>query len=301
VLWRVYGSPIPHSVIAKRVIVNTDSPDSLPARLEAQALWFVDGMSFGSWGGVWSAVTVAALAAGGLVFVRARRSGRVRELSLLGIYPAALFAAYLIGRAPREFPWYVVPAAFAWNACVGIGLATICSFTGRTRLYRAAATLGLVLVALTLLRGNLHALDRYARYQDMENRLRRRVGTWLHEHTPPAAVIAMEAIGYQGYYAKRRIVDLAGLASPEVVAIHRTQPDNASAIAKILEHLRPDYLVLRSFEVDDNHSFHGGPLFATDAQRAAFFEHYEECRRFSSGEPNHWGRAGSITVYQRRP
>lgn len=63
-----------------------------------------------------------------------------------------------------------------------------------------------------------------------ENGLRRVIGDWLKGHTPPRAVIAMEAVGYQAYYSDRTVIDLAGLVSPAVVAIRRGTGSNAEAL-----------------------------------------------------------------------
>jgi len=51
-----------------------------------------------------------------------------------------------------------------------------------------------------------------------------RTGRWLAEHTPPDAVIATHDVGAIGYYSNRRIVDMAGLITPEVVP-HLHKPD----------------------------------------------------------------------------
>jgi hypothetical protein len=64
--------------------------------------------------------------------------------------------------------------------------------------------------------------------------------------------------------------------------------------------MRPDFLVLRSIEVDRNQSFHGGPLFATPAQRDYFTSRYREVARFSAPDPRPLGPLSHLTVYARR-
>jgi hypothetical protein len=149
------------------------------------------------------------------------------------------------------------------------------------------------------LRGNLHALDRWTHYQRAEDALRKPLGEWLAAHTPKHATVAMEAIGYQGYYSRRRTIDLAGLVSPAVLRAHREHDSNAEAFAAVLAELRPDYLVLRSYEVDENRSFHGGPLFAHAQARADFDARYRELRRFELAQPHRWGELGRLTLYER--
>jgi arabinofuranosyltransferase len=45
------------------------------------------------------------------------------------------------------------------------------------------------------------------------------VARWLRTHTPPDAVIATQDIGVLGYFANRRLIDMAGLTDPAVVPI----------------------------------------------------------------------------------
>jgi hypothetical protein len=49
------------------------------------------------------------------------------------------------------------------------------------------------------------------------------VAQWLDRNTPPDAVIAAHDIGAIGYFARRPILDLAGLISPEVIPFIRDE------------------------------------------------------------------------------
>jgi hypothetical protein len=66
-----------------------------------------------------------------------------------------------------------------------------------------------------------------------------RAARWVRENTPPDALIAAHDIGALGYYADRRLVDLAGLVTPEVIPILRDE----AALAVYLEERGADYLV----------------------------------------------------------
>ena len=46
---------------------------------------------------------------------------------------------------------------------------------------------------------------------------------WLDENTPPDALIAVHDIGAVGYFTRRRLLDLAGLVSPEVIPFIRDE------------------------------------------------------------------------------
>jgi hypothetical protein len=47
------------------------------------------------------------------------------------------------------------------------------------------------------------------------------MGDWLRENTPPDAVVAALDIGAVGYASERRVLDLMGLVSPEILAVGR--------------------------------------------------------------------------------
>jgi len=51
-----------------------------------------------------------------------------------------------------------------------------------------------------------------------------RVGRWLHDNTPLTASVASHDIGAIGYFSGRKLVDIAGLVSPEYVPIVLNQP-----------------------------------------------------------------------------
>ena len=103
-----------------------------------------------------------------------------------------------------------------------------------------------------------------------------------------------------GTYSHRRVIDLAGLVTPEVLEIRQQSSTNTAGFHALLDQLHPDYLVLRSFEVDRNRLFGGGPTFETPAQADSFEAHYEEAARFEAPVPELWGALSFLTVYRRR-
>ena len=111
----------------------------------------------------------------------------------------------------------------------------------------------------------------------------------------------MEAIGYQAYYSNRRVIDLAGLVSPAVVRILGECGTNAEAFHRIATELKPDYFVLRGFEVEQNRHFHGGPLFTTERQEADFTRDYSVVKHFVPPYPEILGKNTKLTIYRRNP
>ena len=290
-----FGSPVPQSLVAKRAIGQAAAP------LRVYVNWALDALGFtGRASGIWLvciAVESTAILA----------SGAKSILILFVLYPPVLCATYWLGAAPLDFPWYSVPITLC-GLILGVCGATRsiqawCA-TDRQRRARLSVTVGAGLI-VTLLAEDLlsHAYRQFMihrRVQANEDGLRRAVGEWLARATPREATVAMEAIGYTGTYSNRRVIDLAGLISPEVVALYKSASSHAVAFERVLLSLRPDYLVLRSFEVDINQHYHGGDLFETEEQRRTFNRLYEEAARFSAPYPEVWGRVAYLTVYRRR-
>jgi hypothetical protein len=62
---------------------------------------------------------------------------------------------------------------------------------------------------------------------------------WVRANTEPAALIAAHDIGALGYFGGRRLLDLAGLVSPEVIPFIRDE----ARLSAWLDEMGADYLV----------------------------------------------------------
>jgi hypothetical protein len=65
---------------------------------------------------------------------------------------------------------------------------------------------------------------------------------WVAANTPPDALVAAHDIGAMGYFGQRRIIDLAGLVSPEVIPFIRDE----DRLSGWLDRQQVDYLVVLS-------------------------------------------------------
>jgi len=65
------------------------------------------------------------------------------------------------------------------------------------------------------------------------------VARWLREETPPQAIVATHDIGAIGYFSQRTLVDIAGLANPEVIPFI----DDEERLLAYLEEKKVDYFV----------------------------------------------------------
>jgi hypothetical protein len=77
-------------------------------------------------------------------------------------------------------------------------------------------------------------------------------GRWLREDTPERSAIAASEVGALGYFSQRRVVDLAGLITPQMVPyLEREAPADAIANFRFAAFARPEYLVDRGPRPDD--------------------------------------------------
>jgi hypothetical protein len=288
-----FGSFIPNTVAAKQLIGNEVAFGI--SGFISEARWFAN--CFASSSPLFTLVGLALFLAG-LAQLFWKSSPRI--LRWLVVYPFVFALAFYFGRAPR-FPWYFVPVA--WSALI-IGLlglrALWLRWSSNVRLNSPAA---IAIVSAIWIAGfvwaDLNSANLHHDYQINEDGTRKKLGLWLKENTPQDAVVAMEAIGYQGYYSERKVIDLAGLISPQVVAIRKESQTNADAFAEICHTLKPDYLILRSYEYEDNQHFHGGKLFDTEQQKQEFDQTYQSIREFVAPLPEVWRNLSRLTIFER--
>jgi hypothetical protein len=85
-----------------------------------------------------------------------------------------------------------------------------------------------------------------ARAESSINRMQVRLGEWLAQNTPKDAVIACNDVGAIGYFSGRRVLDLLGLVTPEVVSYRKKYPlgsENYGAL-DFIKDKKPDYLAI---------------------------------------------------------
>jgi hypothetical protein len=118
---------------------------------------------------------------------------------------------------------------------------------GRLRLPLRAALVALLLVppAVALVAGAGRFAQSVANVEDGDVALAR----WVRDHLPPGAVLAVQDIGALGYLTANPLVDLAGIATPEVQAAVRAaagpdDPLGRRGMERFLAERRPDYLIV---------------------------------------------------------
>jgi hypothetical protein len=270
--WNYYGSPVPHTIIAKGLASRLlrDPSSMRPLWLVAYCFGFPFGMLvgrttagltflppnafFGDWH--WTAIlfskSLACLCGLYWCVPSGRRQGRAVSFAFM------LGHLYLSRIANPAASWYypscTLLGVFVFAHVIQHGLDIAGSLWGagdsRARIWtgfvRAVGGAALVAtLALLICAGyQLRIAQRV-----IEEGTRKQIGLWLRQHAAsPADSVFLEPLGYIGYFSQLKMLDVPGLCAPEVVAAERKLKSTSQA--KLIPELRPDWLVLRANEAD---------------------------------------------------
>jgi hypothetical protein len=98
----------------------------------------------------------------------------------------------------------------------------------------------MALIALMVITLWINGAITYSKQVQLINENQGEAARWIDEHAPRDAVVATHDIGMMGYFGHRKIIDLAGLITPEIVPVLH----DPEAIGKILLREDANYLAL---------------------------------------------------------
>ena len=159
-------------------------------------------------------------------------AGAIWLAGYLLLYAWRLPVTYQHGR----YVMAAMPVYFVWGMAGFIDLVDLRSkLMWRRILFRVWLLSGGIVLISFWLRGA------FAYAQDVAVIQTEMVATaqWVAENTPPDALIAAHDIGALGYFGNRKLIDLAGLISPEVIPFIRDE----GRLAEYLNQEKVDYLV----------------------------------------------------------
>lgn len=280
-----YGSPLPHSITAKRL---SYARAPLSALADIGATVFepflpppVPPAVAGSFDVAVAAAEVlfllAAFGALGAVAYRQRAEIRSAPLLALTLFGAFYVAFFAVGN-PLVFPWYRPPLEIA-SGLVAAALAGRLLRAGRSR---AAARAFAALLAVSV-------AARLAVYRPFDTT--RREDAYLEAafllSPPPGSVLAAPEIGVLGFYTDARILDTVGLVSPRALAFASTPRSielrrdarnwlGGTIPPGLVAALAPDYVVALSRFLD--------PLLKADPTALAGYAPVDLGRRVRSAD-----------------
>lgn len=179
---------------------------------------------------------------------------------LIALYAARLPASYQHGR-------YVIPALPTLVTIGTIGTFVIVersrkSLLGRTLSRALALSIALLMVFYGLILG----MQIYGRDVAIINEEMVASAYWIRDNIPLDEMLAVHDIGAVGYFAPRPIVDVAGLISPDIIALF----DDPEAMWAYLRLQNAQYLMAFPDQIpgDDPNDSRLCPAFVTDGPTA---------------------------------
>lgn len=191
--------------------------------------------------GVQPLVGAQALLLPGLVWVAlAALRERRWEWVLPLLWVGAMIAAYAV-RLPVTYQHgrYLIPVIPVVIGLGAVGLARIVQWNSARRLARVGSRAWLAATATLAAVFALLGAQAYTRDVQIIETEMVTMARWVSAYTAPDALIAAHDIGALGYFGQRRLLDLAGLVSPDVIPFIRDE----TRLAGWLDQANVDYLV----------------------------------------------------------
>lgn len=255
--WMYFGSLTPATLATKQMQAQLAGSLSFARGFLNLLAWFRDNPAY------WLEAGLA-----GIGTAWALRFDR-RWLPLLA-WPVIYFAGYYLLRV-SAYHWYYAPLAPSFLAAAGLGLHALLQlfqgklagnrnqapgtanrdqlpapasqrafFASPRAIYWAAAVL-LCLIAAA------QVVDTWKTHLQPDSRVKiyTATGRWIAQHTAPDARVATIEIGIIGYYARRYIIDFAGLLQPEAAAQLLSGSNYDRAAKQISRRFQPDYIIVQ--------------------------------------------------------
>jgi len=295
--WHYYGSPVPQTIIAKSIYTPGFSlthillaPFTALIRDTALDDVFMPIYAHNGWpAGLLVLGRILARAAAFLWLVPGvSRATRAASFALL------LGGVYLQQITP--YPWYFAPWTLLGALAFAGGAAELGARLPKPIFRAGRIGLGVIACSLVIVTG-LQAYAARLQQRLIEDNGRRQIGLWLRAHAAPADTVFLEPIGYIGYFSQLKILDYPGLVAPEVSRIIHSGP---GGYARIINTLKPDWLVLRPYEISQQNLQASGTLHAYTA--AGVWTQGDELNARSFVPGRAWLEFDAeFVVYHRKP
>jgi hypothetical protein len=265
--WSYYGSPVPHTIIAKSANRLPISPINLmadllmfPLRLLVpldSSMQFAFLPAYAGYGG-WQRSLVAVNYVLGLPAVLAWLIPVLRPQARFFSWAYFLGNYFLTDVVRSYYPWYLPTVAVFGYLTIGLIFDQVLGWSrglperGWARAWICHVPKVLRVSAVGLVAGQAAMTICVARQMEVQQRLiengmRREIGFWLRDHArTPQDTVMLEPLGYIGYFSGLKMLDWPGLASKEMVAARkRLGPDQEDQACFLL---KPDWMVWRPIE-----------------------------------------------------
>jgi hypothetical protein len=242
--WMYYGTPIPHTIIAKARHYDLQFFVSATANFISNFkgspnLYLPSyAVNFGSWP-IFTPIATLISIISMFYWINPKANLIARALS----FASMLMVYYLnvvSGLGPA--PWYLPSAITPSLIVLTLALSDIWCSKIRLAFYP-------ILIGLTIFTGvTFYQGTRMIRNQQriVEFGNREQIGKWIKANKQPKDTGFMECLGYIGFYSELKTFDYPGMSSPEMVYARKTI--KSENYADLINYLRPNWLILRAGE-----------------------------------------------------
>ena len=245
--WHYYGSPVPHTVMAKEGLIGSAGISGmfqhLFSRLPYTTSWIFAPVypQFEGWSPL---VYIFSSLVGVFAFIYwlipYSAHDRIGRAASFVFFLISIYFAYM----PFPYPWSFPPAAMIGIIVIVRGVFTLSKHMKKEEDRVALPVLCLfgifILMAVSLV---LSSYEMMLQQKYIENGTRRQIGEWLKHNTAKTDRVYVEALGYIGYFSERKMLDFPGLVSPEVVELVKRDKLN---YASVIDKLQPEWVVART-------------------------------------------------------
>ena len=250
--WWYYGSPVPHTIVAKR-LVNPAPIAHLGTYISEN--WWVYLAPFREWffttstpipETVLKLTALVAFVLGVTGIVRSCVDRRLQSLVPVAAFIVGFFIYRSVLQVSTYATWYVVPFVALFVVFAAVGLDWL---TQRSKALSAGVTVALVLMFAVPTFWSWPLERRIQR--DIETHVRAAVGEYLATNMRPGDSVALEPPGFMGLaLADRNILDFPGITSGQAANVLERRPPSERLLATLVVDAKPEWVVMRPKEVE---------------------------------------------------
>ncbi len=160
-------------------------------------------------------------------------------------YVIIFFAYHVLVLPPGYYEWYLGPVMTFVALLAASGLSGLSLRLG-SRV--AIAMTAFMAFAFAVHMPYTFPLEANVQHQ-VEDRVRKQLGLWLHANVPPGQTVTSESAGYIGWYGRVKLYDYPGLTSPTAYDALARLGHARNNMNELIRVLHPDWIVFRPYEL----------------------------------------------------
>ena len=253
--WLYYGSPVPHTIIAKSSANLSDTGNIITSIQSIIVNIYRVGpnifqptyYNFGGWPNwvkIYSFISWIVCFTYFLIPTK-DRFGRFVSLA----FALLVFYFAYINHKGGIAPWYLPPAAILGSFILISASSQLTKSFSKNYRHIVLYFLCMIFFMSSTSIYFKTVVQMQAQQEIIENGNRKKIGLWLNKNIALDDTVFLESLGYIGYFSNAKMLDWPGLASPEVVYANKSKNNRMSTdesrYINIIKKLKPSWIVIR--------------------------------------------------------